>query len=58
MITARDVAQVSDLASSAGERALALALDVTQPRQIEAVVQAAREKFGRIDVLVNNAGYG
>jgi NAD(P)-dependent dehydrogenase (short-subunit alcohol dehydrogenase family) len=58
IITARNVAQVSDLASSAGERALALALDVTQPRQIEAVVKTAREKFGRIDVLVNNAGYG
>jgi NAD(P)-dependent dehydrogenase (short-subunit alcohol dehydrogenase family) len=56
--TARNVAQVADLASAAGDRALALALDVTKPEQIEAVVKAAREKFGRIDVLVNNAGYG
>jgi NAD(P)-dependent dehydrogenase (short-subunit alcohol dehydrogenase family) len=37
---------------------LALALDVTDNSQIEAVIAAAREKFGRIDVLVNNAGYG
>jgi NAD(P)-dependent dehydrogenase (short-subunit alcohol dehydrogenase family) len=58
IVTARDAAQVADLIDSAGDRALALALDVTKPEQIEAVVKAAKEKFGRIDVLVNNAGYG
>jgi NAD(P)-dependent dehydrogenase (short-subunit alcohol dehydrogenase family) len=58
IVTARDVSQVADLASSADDRALAFALDVTKPKQIEAAVKAAREKFGRIDVLVNNAGYG
>jgi NAD(P)-dependent dehydrogenase (short-subunit alcohol dehydrogenase family) len=58
VVTARNVAQVSDLTGSAGDRALALALDVTQPDQIAAAVKAAKEKFGRIDVLVNNAGYG
>ncbi len=58
IVTARDVSQVADLAGSAGDRALALALDVTKPKQIEATVKAAKEKFGRIDVLVNNAGYG
>jgi NAD(P)-dependent dehydrogenase (short-subunit alcohol dehydrogenase family) len=58
IVTARDVNQVSDLANSAGDRALALALDVTKPDQITAAVKLAKQKFGRIDVLVNNAGYG
>jgi NAD(P)-dependent dehydrogenase (short-subunit alcohol dehydrogenase family) len=40
------------------ERLLATALDVTQPGQPERAVRTALEKFGRIDVLVNNAGYG
>jgi NAD(P)-dependent dehydrogenase (short-subunit alcohol dehydrogenase family) len=53
--TARDVARLSTLD---GERVLKLALDVTKPDQIAAAVAAAKEKFGRIDVLVNNAGYG
>lgn len=58
VVTARDKARVEDLVRGAEERALALALDVTDKGQIDAVVAAAREKFGRIDVLVNNAGYG
>jgi NAD(P)-dependent dehydrogenase (short-subunit alcohol dehydrogenase family) len=40
------------------EHLLALDLDVTQPGQIAAAVEAAKSRFGRIDVLVNNAGYG
>ena len=39
-----------------GVKALALAADVTQPDQVEAVKDAALRKFGRVDVLVNNAG--
>jgi NAD(P)-dependent dehydrogenase (short-subunit alcohol dehydrogenase family) len=58
IVTARNAAQVADLAASAGDRVLALALDVTKPEQIEAAVKVAMEKFGRIDVFVNNAGYG
>ena len=58
VVTARDAARVADLAKGAEEHVLALALDVTDAAQIQAAVAAAGEKFGRIDVLVNNAGYG
>jgi NAD(P)-dependent dehydrogenase (short-subunit alcohol dehydrogenase family) len=58
IVTARNLSHVSDIVKGAEERALAIALDVTDVDQIQAVVMAAREKFGRIDVLVNNAGYG
>lgn len=58
VVTARNVAQVQDLAAEGGDRALALPLDVTVQAQIDAAVAAAIARFGRIDVLVNNAGYG
>ena len=58
VVTARDARQVADLVEGAGERALALALDVTDTAQVDAAVAAAQARFGRIDVLVNNAGYG
>jgi NAD(P)-dependent dehydrogenase (short-subunit alcohol dehydrogenase family) len=38
--------------------AIAVPLDVTDPAQIDAAVRAAKDRFGAIDVLVNNAGYG
>jgi NAD(P)-dependent dehydrogenase (short-subunit alcohol dehydrogenase family) len=41
-----------------GDRLFAVPLDVTKPAQAQAAVEAAKQKFGRIDVLVNNAGYG
>jgi NAD(P)-dependent dehydrogenase (short-subunit alcohol dehydrogenase family) len=56
VVTARNPDQVKDLAAK-GE-ALILKLDVTDQSQIDAAVKAAEEKFGRIDVLVNNAGIG
>ena len=58
VVTARDRAKVADLAQRAEDRVLALSLDVTKPGQIADTVRAAQETFGRIDVLVNNAGYG
>jgi NAD(P)-dependent dehydrogenase (short-subunit alcohol dehydrogenase family) len=58
IVTARNSAQLADLVDLAKDRALAVGLDVTKPEQIEAAVKAARETFGRVDVLVNNAGYG
>jgi NAD(P)-dependent dehydrogenase (short-subunit alcohol dehydrogenase family) len=57
-VTARDKTRLVDLVEGAGERALALDLDVTVPGQITAAVRAAEARFGGIDVLVNNAGYG
>jgi NAD(P)-dependent dehydrogenase (short-subunit alcohol dehydrogenase family) len=58
VVTARDPAKVADLVEGHGNRALALALDVTDRSQIDAAVGAATACFGRIDVLVNNAGFG
>ncbi|MGY1636919.1 oxidoreductase [Geodermatophilus sp. SYSU D00742] len=58
VVTARDVAAVQDLADAHPETALALTLDVTSDEQVTAAVAAAEARFGGIDVLVNNAGYG
>lgn len=56
--TARDKGTIADIERSTPDRVLALSLDVTNSTDIGTSVAAAREKFGRIDVLVNNAGYG
>jgi NAD(P)-dependent dehydrogenase (short-subunit alcohol dehydrogenase family) len=53
--TARRAEALTDLA---GDDVLVVALDVTSRDEIDAAVRAALERFGRIDVLVNNAGYG
>lgn len=58
VVTARDADRVADLVAGREDRALALALDVTEPQEIAQAVAAAENRFGRIDVLVNNAGYG
>ena len=58
VITARDAANVRDLADAHPATALALSLDVTDMAQIASAARAAQERFGGIDVLVNNAGYG
>ena len=58
IVTARDKVRVADLVQGAEDRALALDLDVTNVGQIAAAVAVAERRFGNIDVLVNNAGYG
>ncbi|MFJ7353066.1 oxidoreductase [Phyllobacterium sp. NPDC097923] len=58
IITARNPAQVEDLARGNEDKALVLKLDVTNADDIAAAVKAAEARFGRIDVLVNNAGIG
>ncbi|WP_240415107.1 oxidoreductase [Paenibacillus periandrae] len=56
--TARKTEQLADLVAQYGDQVRAVTLDVTSPEQAEAAVQAAVEAFGRLDVVVNNAGYG
>ena len=55
--TARQPASLADLAERYGDRILPVALDVTDPAAARAAVAAGVAAFGRIDVLVNNAGY-
>jgi NAD(P)-dependent dehydrogenase (short-subunit alcohol dehydrogenase family) len=58
VVTARDVERVADLAVDNADRVLPLPLDVTDAAQVTDTVSKAEDKFGGIDVLVNNAGYG
>ncbi|PWC80324.1 short-chain dehydrogenase [Azospirillum sp. TSH100] len=56
--TARDPRRLDDLLAGHGERGRAIALDVTDRSQVARAVAEAEEAFGRLDVVVNNAGYG
>ena len=58
VVTARDVDKVADLVADEADRVLPLPLDVTETAQMRNAVRNAEEKFGGVDVLVNNAGYG
>jgi NAD(P)-dependent dehydrogenase (short-subunit alcohol dehydrogenase family) len=55
--TARTPDQLGDLVATHGERIVATRLDVTDPESVRDAVSVALETFGRIDVVVNNAGY-
>src|SRR6201996_6764242 len=58
VVPARDVTKVAELAEATPDRVLAVPLDVTDSAHVESAVQQAQQRFGGIDVLVNNAGYG
>lgn len=58
VVTARNVSSVDDIVRGYPQRASAIALDVTDPRQIDAALAHTLATFGQLDVLVNNAGYG
>lgn len=58
IVTARNPDDIADIAARHPDRAIALPLDVTDQGQIDAAIAAGEARFGAIDVLVNNAGYG
>ena len=55
--TARNLDSIADLMEKHGENVLTLALDVTRPEQVKAAVEQAHAHFGRLDIVLNNAGY-
>lgn len=57
-ITARRPEQLADLEERYSDRVLVLGLDVTVREQVDAAAWAALDRFGQVDVVVNNAGYG
>lgn len=58
VVTARNAASVEDIAAAHPDTSLVLPLDVTDTAQVADAVRQAEERFGGVDVLVNNAGYG
>ncbi|HEY4061275.1 MAG TPA: SDR family NAD(P)-dependent oxidoreductase [Puia sp.] len=56
--TARDISTLDDLTSKYGDNILAIQLDVNDRSADLASIARAKEHFGNIDVLINNAGYG
>jgi NADP-dependent 3-hydroxy acid dehydrogenase YdfG len=56
-VTARNVESIADFKEKYGDNVLTLPLDVTQPAQVESAVKAAHKHFGKLDIVINNAGY-
>ncbi|MEQ9773187.1 SDR family NAD(P)-dependent oxidoreductase [Pectobacterium jejuense] len=57
-VTARDISVLNDIVERYPEQALALSLDVTEASEVAGSVSQAHRHFGRLDVILNNAGYG
>lgn len=58
IVTSRNVQDVQDIADAYTNTALALSLDVSNKNQIADVIEQGEKRFNKIDVLINNAGYG
>ena len=58
VLAARDQNRLDQLAASLGDRVLPLCVDVTQPDQVQAMVDSTMQRWGRVDILINNAGVG
>ncbi len=56
--TARDIKTLAPLVERYGNKIAAMTLDVTDKRAVDATIAEAHKRFGRLDVVVNNAGYG
>ncbi len=55
--TARNMASIADFKEKYGDNVLTLELDVTKPEQVKAAVEQAYTHFGKLDIVLNNAGY-
>jgi len=58
VVTARRPEEIRDLVEGHEDSALALKLDVTDAAEVKQVASEAEKRFGQVDVLINNAGYG
>jgi NAD(P)-dependent dehydrogenase (short-subunit alcohol dehydrogenase family) len=58
VVTARDAAHLHEIVAAYPQTALAVSLEVGDHQQVAAAVAAANDRFGQVDVLVNNAGHG
>jgi NADP-dependent 3-hydroxy acid dehydrogenase YdfG len=58
VVIARKIDQVKHISEGYYNTAVAISLDVTDKTNVAEAIETAEDKFGKIDVLVNNAGYG